>query len=60
MHIFQKNIRRLAKRQLKYNHLHWKKMKKELFKQIMDEVMKDYDSFQAVNVPIEALVGIED
>jgi len=62
MHI--KNIRRLVKKQLKYNHPYWKKMKKaskkELIKQVVDEVLKDYDYSQTLNLPIEELTGIED
>ncbi len=62
MHI--KNIRRLIKKQLKYNHPYWKKMKKkskkELIKQVVDEVLKDYDYSQTLNLPIEELTGIED
>ena len=60
----RKNIRRIAKRQLKYNHPHWKKMKKKakkiLLKQVMDEVMNAYDFSQPINIPIEELTGIED
>ena len=37
-----------------------KKAKKELLKQIADEVVKDYDYSQALNLPIEELTGIED
>ena len=60
----RKNIRRLVKRQLKYNHPHWSKMKKkakkELLKQIMDEVKNNYDFSQSLDIPIEELTGIED
>lgn len=60
----QKNIRRLVKKQLKINHPHWKAMKKKekkkVIKQIMDEVINDYDFSQTLNVPIEELTGIED
>jgi len=60
----RKNIRRLVKRQLKYNHPHWKKMKKKakkkLLKQVVDEVMNAYDFSQPINIPIEELTGIED
>jgi len=59
-----KNIRRLVKRQLKYNHPHWKKMKKKakkkLLKQVVDEVKNNYDFSQPLNIPIEELTGIED
>ncbi len=59
----RKNIRRLAKKQLKINHPYWKamgkKQKKKLIKQILDEVLKDYDFSQTLNVPIEELTGIE-
>jgi hypothetical protein len=61
MHI--KNIRRLITKQLKYNHPYWKtikkKSKKELIKQIVDEVVKNYDYSQALNLPVEELTGIE-
>jgi len=60
----KKNIRIKAKKQLKYNHPHWKKMKKKakkkLVKQVMAEVMNDYDYSQTVNLPIEELTGIDD
>ncbi len=60
----KKNIRRLIKKQLKLKHPHWKKMKKkakkELLKEIMDNVVSDYDFSQTVNVPIEELTGIEE
>ena len=60
----RKNIRRLVKRQLKYNHPYWKKMKKKakkiLLKQVLDEVMNDYDFSQPLNIPIEELTGVED
>jgi len=60
----RKNIRRLVKIQLKYNHPHWKKMKKKakkiLLKQVVDEVKNDYDFSQPLNIPIEELTGVED
>jgi hypothetical protein len=50
--------------QLKYNYPRWKKMKrkfkKELFQQVVDEVLKNYDYSQALNLPIEELTGVED
>jgi len=59
-----KNIRRLVKKQLKQKHPHWKKMrrktKKKLLKDIMDEVLLDYDYSQSLNIPIEELTGIQD
>ncbi|ACN13538.1 hypothetical protein HRM2_04200 [Desulforapulum autotrophicum HRM2] len=58
-----KNIRALVKKQLKYNHPHWKNMKrkakKRLIKQVMDEVINGYDFSQTVTLPIEELTGIE-
>ena len=60
----RKNIRVKVKKQLKYNHPHWKnlkkKAKKKLLKQVTDEVMKVYDYSQPVNLPIEELTGIDD
>ena len=59
----RKNIRRLATKQLKIKHPYWnimsKKEKKELSKQIVNEVINDYDFSQTLNVPIEELTGIE-
>ena len=53
----RKNIRRLAKKQLKIKHSYWKTMskkeKRELIKQVIEEVIKDYDCSQALNVPVE-------
>jgi len=37
-----------------------KKAKKSLLKQVMDEVINDYDFSQTLNLPIEELTGIED
>jgi hypothetical protein len=60
----EKNIKNLIKKQLKYNHPYWKnlnkKEKKELLKQIADEVMNDYDFTQTLNAPVDHLIGIED
>lgn len=60
----KKNIKRLVKKQLKYNHPHWKKMQKKakkiLLDQVTKEVMADYDFTQTLNIPIEELTGIED
>lgn len=60
----RKNIRRIAIEQLKYNHPYWKKMskksKKELAKQVMDEVVGNYDYSQSLDIPIEKLSGIEE
>ena len=59
----RKNIRQIVTKQLKYNHPHWKKMtrksKKELLKQIMDEVVNHYDFSQILDLPIEQLTGTE-
>ena len=59
----RKNIRQLVTKQLKYNHPHWKKMtkksKKELAKQVMDEVVNNYDYSQILDLPIEQLTGTE-
>ena len=60
----RKNIKRLVKRQLKYNHPNWKKMKKKAkkqsLKQVMDEMMNAYDFSQPLNIPIEELTVLED
>jgi len=60
----RKNIRRIVIKQLKYNHPHWKKMskksKKELIKQVADEVVSNYDYSQILDLPIEQLTGVED
>ncbi len=59
----RKNIRQIVTKQLKYDHPHWKKMtkksKKELVKQIMDEVVNNYDYSQILDLPIEQLTGTE-
>lgn len=60
----EKNIRMEVKKQLKYKHPRWNKLKrkekKKLINDIMSEVVKNYDYSQTVNVPIERLTGIED
>lgn len=60
----RKNIRMEVKKQLKYNHPRWQKLKKKekkkLISNVMDEVLKNYDFSQTLDVPIEKLVGIED
>ena len=60
----RKNIRIEIKKQLKINHPHWKKMKrkakKKLLKEVMDEVINNYDFSQTLNIPIEKLTGIDD
>jgi hypothetical protein len=52
-----------AKKQLKYKHPHWNKLKrkekKRLIKAILDEVHNNYDFSQTLGVPIEKLTGIE-
>jgi hypothetical protein len=59
----QKNIRMEIKRQLQYNHHYWNKLKrkekKKLIKEVMDEVIKNYDFSQTLDIPIEKLTGIE-
>lgn len=60
----EKNIRRIITKQLKKNFPHWnrmpKKSKKELVKQIMMEVVDNYDYSQSLDIPIEELIGVED
>jgi hypothetical protein len=55
-----KHIRTIVVKQLKTNHPGWKKLtrkvKKELTRQVLDEVMNDYD--QSLDMPIEELTGI--
>ncbi|WP_320041035.1 hypothetical protein [uncultured Desulfobacter sp.] len=59
----RKNIRRLIAKQLKKNFPNWKNMtrksKKELTKEIMNEVVDNYDYSQALDIPVEELIGIE-
>ena len=59
-----KNIRRIVVRQLKINHPYWKKLtrktKKELARQVLAEVISNYDYDQVLDVPIEELTGIAD
>ncbi len=61
--LHRKNIKRLISKQLKYKHPHWnkvpKKNKKKIIRQIKDEVMKGYDWSQALDMPIEELIGVE-
>jgi len=60
----RKNIRQIVIKQLKSNHPYWKKMtkksKKELAKQVMDEIVGNYDYSQSLDLPIEKLTGIEE
>ncbi|MCG8643300.1 MAG: hypothetical protein MI862_26475 [Desulfobacterales bacterium] len=60
----EKNIRRIITKQLKKSFPNWKKMtrtsKKELTKQIMLEVVENYDYSQNLDMPIEELIGVED
>jgi Transposase DDE domain len=59
----RKNIRQMVLKQLKYNHPHWKRMtkksKKILIQEVVDEVVKDYDYSQSLDLPIEKLTGID-
>jgi len=59
-----KDIKRIIVNQLKIKHPHWKSMtrkdKKLLAKEVMDEVVKNYDYSQTLELPIEKLTGIED
>jgi hypothetical protein len=61
MHI--KNIRRIITKQLKKNFPRWnrmtKKSKKELTQEVMNEVENNYDYSQALDIPMEELIGIE-
>ena len=58
----KKNIRGLTKKQLKYNHPHWKKMtkqaKKDIVVQIMEETKADYDFTQPLDIPIEVFIDM--
>ena len=59
----RKNIKRIVQRQLKIKLPNWKKInkkvKKELCRQIMQEVVDSYDFKQELNIPIEKLIGID-
>ncbi len=61
MHI--KNIRWLVRKQLKTKHPHWnrmtKKIKKALTQEVVDEVVKNYDYSQTLDLPVEQLTGID-
>jgi hypothetical protein len=61
MHI--KNINRIVKKQLKIKHPYWKSMsrksKKALAREVVDEVIKNYDYSPIFDLPIEHLTGIE-
>ncbi len=60
----RKNIRLIITKQLQIYHPHWKKMnrksKKKLLQQIVDEAVNNYDYSQALDIPIEELIGVED
>lgn len=60
----RKNIRRIITKQLKRNFPNWKNMtrksKKDLAKEVMMEVVDNYDYSKELNVPMEDLIGIED
>lgn len=60
----RKNIRLIITKQLKKNFPNWKKMtkksKKELTRQIMLEVVDNYDYSQTLDIPIDELIGVED
>ncbi len=60
----EKNIRRIITNQLKKDFPNWKNMtrksKKELTREIMIEVVDNYDYSQEFGLPIEKLTGIED
>jgi hypothetical protein len=57
-----KHIRTIVVKQLKTNYPGWKKLtrkvKKELTRQVLDEVMNVYDYDQSLDMPIEELTGI--
>ena len=61
MHI--KNIRKTINKQLKSKHPHWKSMtrkdKNQLAREVVDEVVKNYDYSQSLDLPVEALAGID-
>jgi len=58
-----KNIRRIITNQLKKTFPNWKRMtrrsKKELTREIMDEAVGNYDYSQALDIPMEELIGVE-
>ncbi len=60
----EKNIRRIITNQLKIDFPNWKNMtrksKKELTREIMIEVVDNYNYSQELGLPIEKLTGIED
>ncbi len=59
----RKNIKRIVQRQLQIKCPGWKNMskkaKKELSRQIMQEVVDNYDFKQELSVPTERLVGLD-
>jgi hypothetical protein len=59
----RKNIRKIVNKQLKTKHPHWKSMtrktKKLLAKEVVDEVVKNYDYSQTLDLLIEQLTGID-
>lgn len=60
----EKNIRCIITKQLKKSFPNWKNMtrksKKELTKEIMIEVVNNYDYSRSLDIPMEELIGIED
>ncbi len=59
-----KDIKRIIKKQLKSQHPNWKRLKRKIKKAIAKEVLKEvtatYDFTNAVTIPKEDLLGIEE
>jgi hypothetical protein len=57
-----KNIKRIVRKQLKRNFPNWrslnKKRKREIAREIVDEVLNGYDFSDQLNIPVEELIGI--
>ena len=58
-----KNIRKMVNKQLKTKHPHWKsmtrKIKKLLAGEVVNEVVRNYDYSQSLDLSAEALTGID-
>lgn len=62
--MFEKDIKRIVKKQLKNNHPNWKKLskkrKKQIAKEVTSAVIADHQGYdESLGIPIEELVGIE-
>ena len=63
--MFEKDIKRIVKKQIKNNHPNWKKLskkrKKQIAKEVTNAIIADYQGHDKyLGVPIEELVGIEE